>query len=294
MDIDSASDNDTESVGAKENVLTTPSKAIAQPQTSETSTTPNNAPGTTSTAAVTTSAPTKASAIPTAYRPGRLSQIEILERVFPYQKRNVLELVLQGCNGDLVKAIEHFLSAQDTIMAQQQTSNGPVTSAHQSPNRSPPVGSKPTTHNGFHPYMTAFHHFRPPPTGGASKLPLNIPTATNLKSAFTPLSPVAGSYPALHSAFTPRAAAFNAEALLSRAPPGLLPPRDDALAPPPFHYPTLNQPLPFASPLFMNHYRPYSLTTSPNERTADCAPDRSPPQDGDCGDDDVSPHKDKD
>lgn len=27
--------------------------------------------------------------------------------------RNVLELVLQGCKGDVVKAIEHFLSAQE-------------------------------------------------------------------------------------------------------------------------------------------------------------------------------------
>ena len=57
---------------------------------------------------------------PTAYRPGRLSPLEILERLYPYQRRAVLELVLQGCNGDLVKAIEHFLSAQDTVVAQQQ------------------------------------------------------------------------------------------------------------------------------------------------------------------------------
>ncbi|XP_070195128.1 doublesex- and mab-3-related transcription factor A2-like [Littorina saxatilis] len=60
------------------------------------------------------------SAQPTAFRPGRLSPLEILERLYPYQRRAVLELVLQGCNGDLVKAIEHFLSAQDTVVAQQQ------------------------------------------------------------------------------------------------------------------------------------------------------------------------------
>ncbi|PVD23554.1 hypothetical protein C0Q70_16826 [Pomacea canaliculata] len=46
---------------------------------------------------------------PTAFRPGRLTPLEILERLYPYQRRAVLELVLQGCNGDLVKAIEHFL-----------------------------------------------------------------------------------------------------------------------------------------------------------------------------------------
>ena len=54
-------------------------------------------------------------AVPTAYRPGRLSSLEILERLYPAQRRAVLELVLQGCNGDVVKAIEHFLSAQDTV-----------------------------------------------------------------------------------------------------------------------------------------------------------------------------------
>ncbi|GFO05012.1 doublesex-and mab-3-related transcription factor a2 [Plakobranchus ocellatus] len=59
---------------------------------------------------------------PTGYRPGRLTPLEILERVFPLQRRSVLELVLQGCNGDLVKAIEHFISAQDTVAAQHQAS----------------------------------------------------------------------------------------------------------------------------------------------------------------------------
>jgi len=34
--------------------------------------------------------------------------------ISPYFCRAVLELVLQGCKGDVVKAIEHFLSAQDS------------------------------------------------------------------------------------------------------------------------------------------------------------------------------------
>lgn len=38
--------------------------------------------------------------------------------MFPLQKRSVLELVLHGCNGDIARAIEHFLSAQDTVSAQ--------------------------------------------------------------------------------------------------------------------------------------------------------------------------------
>jgi len=47
------------------------------------------------------------------FRPGKLSHIEILIRLFPTQKKSVLDLVLQGCNGDVVKAIEHLLSASE-------------------------------------------------------------------------------------------------------------------------------------------------------------------------------------
>ncbi|KAK3090264.1 hypothetical protein FSP39_010500 [Pinctada imbricata] len=56
-----------------------------------------------------------------AFLPGRLSNLEILERIFPFQRKSVLELVLQGCNGDLVKAIEQFLSSQESILGQHGT-----------------------------------------------------------------------------------------------------------------------------------------------------------------------------
>ncbi|XP_018671385.3 doublesex- and mab-3-related transcription factor 3-like [Ciona intestinalis] len=52
-------------------------------------------------------------AIASAFRPGRLTKDEILERLFPEQKDTTRQLVLQGCSGDLVKAIEHFLSAEE-------------------------------------------------------------------------------------------------------------------------------------------------------------------------------------
>ena len=38
--------------------------------------------------------------------------LELLIKIFPHKKRNVLELVLQGCGGDTVHAIEQVLSTQ--------------------------------------------------------------------------------------------------------------------------------------------------------------------------------------
>ena len=148
------------------------------------------------------------SAIPQGFRPGRLSNIEILERVFPLQKRTVLELVLGGCNGDLVKAIEHFLSAQDTLVVQQQIA---LQQAAHPRHEHPGPGT-----NGFHPYLTAFSPFRSPLNGGNGKMSLG---GSGPKSAFTPLSPPTSIYPGLHSAFTPRSAAFTTDALLGRTRP---------------------------------------------------------------------------
>lgn len=51
------------------------------------------------------------------FRPGKLSPLQILTRLFTKESPNVLELVLQGCDGDLIKAIEHFLSASDSTGA---------------------------------------------------------------------------------------------------------------------------------------------------------------------------------
>ena len=38
--------------------------------------------------------------------------LELLLKIFPHKKRNVLELVLQGCGGDTVQAIEQVLNTQ--------------------------------------------------------------------------------------------------------------------------------------------------------------------------------------
>ena len=242
--------------------------------------------------------PSHPSSIPTAFRPGRLSTLEILERIFPYQKRTVLELVLQGCAGDLVKAIEHFLSAQDTIMAQQQQQQQQQRSAnHPTPAHShdPPVPGMPDnrldSHSvTYHPYMTSLsHHFRPPVSGlSGPVMPGKLGLSANLKSAFTPLAP-GHTYLPLHSAFSPRAAAFTTDALLGRTPsvhtrgPDLLP------TPPPFSYPTLTSlqgHMPGLAPsLFLPSYRlatdltdkaEGSLTAPEVPRSPESWGDRSP------------------
>lgn len=240
-------------------------------------------------------------AMPTAYRPGRLSNLEILERIFPFQKRTVLELVLQGCNGDLVKAIEHFLSAQDTIMAQQ----------HMTGTTTRPQDIPITSVNGFHPYMTAFSPFR----NGSSlhsatsngKMSLSSAGGGGVKSAFTPLSPPAnGMYPGLHSAFSPRSAAFTTEALLNRTPAHMPhaprgPPGSDLLTPPHAHFAYaglghMPAGLPgfSAASLFLNPYRPFTIDSMAGDKVLDRT-DHSADSYSDHNDSsEDSPNKDKD
>ena len=42
-----------------------------------------------------------------------MTSLEILEKLFPAQKRQVLEIALNGCNGDVVRTIEHLLILRD-------------------------------------------------------------------------------------------------------------------------------------------------------------------------------------
>lgn len=117
---------------------------------------------------------------PAAFTPGRLTNLEILERVFPLHRKTVLELVLQGCNGDLVKAIEQFLSAQDTIDAHGKMD---VTKA---------------TNFRFSPYSNPSHWVQ----GSNSQFGSAHSHALDLKSAFKPL-PNLPTLSGLHSAFLP-------------------------------------------------------------------------------------------
>lgn len=144
------------------------------------------------------------------FRPGRLSPIEILSRLFPSQRRSVLELVLQGCNGDLIKAIEHFLSATDN--SSQENNNGHQTTSTAGCEKTNSYFtsiskmqelSKPPQ---FHPALTDKHKM------GAA--------VGGLKSAFTPLPPTSlspnTSLPLFLTQRPPHP--FQHESLLGRAP----------------------------------------------------------------------------
>lgn len=100
-------------------------------------------------------------ALPADFRPGRFTPLEILHRIFPNQKKPVMELVLQGCDGNVVKAIEHFLSANDAMFLQHP----PVTYGYSlAAAQDVPFGPRPVPR------------------------PL---TLGSIKSAFTPLAPPA-------------------------------------------------------------------------------------------------------
>ena len=128
---------------------------------------------------------------PSSFLPGRLSNIEILERIFPFQRKSVLELVLQGCNGDLVKAIEQFLSNQETLLSQNTSSKSDY---------------RP------HPYLGGLSY-------GSSLKAMSglhkLPHGSN-GSAFTPFSsPSIFPHSGLHSAFSPNLSSLTTDPLRS-------------------------------------------------------------------------------
>ncbi|XP_076306749.1 doublesex- and mab-3-related transcription factor A2-like [Tachypleus tridentatus] len=120
---------------------------------------------------------TSRESLPADFRPGRLSPLEMLTRIFPTQKKAVLELVLEGCNGDLVKAIEHFLSANDALLLHQRVSSA----AMSFPTCTPYTPRTLATMTMAMPDQI----LKSPP-----EPPLRV-SLGSIKSAFTPLSPPA-------------------------------------------------------------------------------------------------------
>ncbi|XP_005324141.2 doublesex- and mab-3-related transcription factor 3 [Ictidomys tridecemlineatus] len=48
--------------------------------------------------------------------------LEVLKKIFPNQKPTVLELILKGCGGDLVSAVEVLLSSRSSVSGAERTS----------------------------------------------------------------------------------------------------------------------------------------------------------------------------
>ena len=57
---------------------------------------------------------------------GRIPLMELLLRLFPSQKRSVLELILKGCHGNVLQAIECILPSHEKAVAAQRGLEPPI------------------------------------------------------------------------------------------------------------------------------------------------------------------------
>ena len=89
-----------------------------------------------------------------------LSHIDILERVFPMQKRSVLMAALTACHGDLAKTIDHFITLGDNMVSIQHQLQSEVTPQISSTPANMPMGTSTSQINGksaFTPITTPTH-----------------------------------------------------------------------------------------------------------------------------------------
>ena len=129
------------------------------------------------------------------------SPLDLLSRVFPHMKRSVLQLIIQGCNGDVAAAIEQVLNT-----------NGA--------NRDAGSPSSPSI-----PQLTMKPMF---PMSGRPFLPPHLPQVPAIKSAFSPIAsmPSPPSHPLINGlryAYGPAGVGARGLALGMPYPPSFLP-----------------------------------------------------------------------
>ena len=151
----------------------------------------------------------------------RPNNIEILERVFPLQRRHILDLVLTECSGDLVKAIEQILSVPDAFSAHHSRLHHQQHLLRHQQLRMQSIPSldhsRSDVRNGRSDGLPVGAASGPDGDAGSSILAPNSTRAALTKSVFAPLLPPPRHVN--HSSFSPRAAAFATEALLAVRPP---------------------------------------------------------------------------
>ena len=137
----------------------------------------------------------------------RKAPIDMLCRVFPHMKRGVLQLILQGCNGDMVQAIEQVLNNHSAD--HNPTAIGSASSL------SPPEGLGLTPGGVTHrPYMTSAN-----PIINSNGIKSAFSPITSLASAASVAAAAAASNP-LRYAYPPAARGL---ALAMPYPPGFMP-----------------------------------------------------------------------
>ena len=95
-----------------------------------------------------------------------MSHVEILERVFPMQKRSVLMSALSTCQGDLAKTIDHFITMGDNMVSIQHQLQSDASLASQAipPPPPPPPPPLPSLVTGT-PTIAGKSAFTPIPMG---------------------------------------------------------------------------------------------------------------------------------
>lgn len=124
------------------------------------------------------------------------SSLGMLCRVYPHMKRRVLQLILQGCRGDVIQAIEQVKKTHgDAASAQNKQEMMPCLDfSFMSPNRS--AFSPLMTSLGLNPAFLRYAAYANAAAAGLAASP-TTPFPTMLSNALPPISSAAALYPTL-------------------------------------------------------------------------------------------------